>query len=154
MAAVAAVKKPPPAPPGVEIVWHKVPRVVRAYVEPALRSALWLLPSWCHRLTMLMSPTDDTEGTQAGMIGQPEYRKADIKLFPNLVTERPADLPDIFAEEIIHVITEPLARLAEDYAREATGGEGKTWEIAKAQIHAANEGIAADLLHALRSRGL
>ena len=95
----------------VKVTWHSsMPKEIRQTVEPLLKKYRFLIPGWCHDLSIGYG---DCEGAIAGIEVKPEYRMAKMTIYQAWVRSD-ADYRDgTIAHELIHIALTPMQHYVE-----------------------------------------
>jgi hypothetical protein len=83
---------------------------VRAAIEPHLVKWAFLIPAWCHELTVKWDD-DDTSSALCVKVFY-EYRSADLIVLPNFLTSPAARERDV-VHELLHLSLAPLTIVCE-----------------------------------------
>jgi hypothetical protein len=123
-----------------------LPMEVRIAVEEHLTKWAHVVPAWCLELNVIWD--DDNTSAAASMTVHYEYRRSDLKIFPNFLTC--ADLRERnILHELLHIVTEPMYNTMKDLKGVVADKhpEMKAW--AEENMRMAVEMVTCDLTAAL-----
>lgn len=123
-----------------------LPMEVRITVEPHLKKWAHVVPSWCHELNVLWD--DDNTNAAASVTVHYEYRRADLKIFPNFLTCNDRRESNIL-HELLHIMTEPMYNTMKDLKATVADKHPELKAWAEENMRMAIESVTCDLTAAL-----
>lgn len=133
----------------VDVRFESMPKEVRAAAKPTFDAFLWLVPTWCHTLTVTFESTAEVD-TAASCDAQPEYRQAHIALHQGWLTEDDKGRRRYIIHELCHLVVAPLALLTDSIVGKVFTDAGKP--ILEEQARVALEGVVQDLAYLIERK--
>jgi hypothetical protein len=96
-----------------DVRYEPMPKEVKAALAPLLKEFLFLIPTWCHQLTICYK-TENPNGSAAECDSSWEYHFAVITFFPDWLDEDESNRRNLFLHEILHVIQAPAVSFVDD----------------------------------------
>jgi len=124
---------------------NNLPKEMRSIFKKAIDKYSELVPTWCHVIYVKLEDVDE-DGSPAHIQVQERYREATITLSTAILSEEPKERIDrIILHEIIHILIDPLATVAQRVIAKTIENEKfKGW--AEGQLEEKEEAVIQDLL--------
>lgn len=132
-----------------DIRWDAMPPEIRKAAEPIINRYAWLLPTWCHVLTVGYENTADTSSV-ATCDAEPEYRQARIAINQAWLEQSAGDRRAALVHELAHLVVAPLAKFAESMVEKLFNEPAKS--IMDEQFRVAMESTVEDFAAAVHGR--
>jgi hypothetical protein len=123
-----------------------VPVEVAALLQPLVEKWSWIVPSICHELRVQFSSDADDEEAIMAVSLSPEYRAADLLVFPRWLTEKKSERERCVVHELCHIVVAPLTEFTYDVINR---GEKATREMLHEHHRRLFEGVVVDLTQSL-----
>lgn len=120
-----------------------IPPEIRGAVEPILTRHLHQLPRWVLEVWVTFKTQSET-GDLASMNTLPEYRRANLTLFPGFLTDNAREREDTIVHEFLHVHIQPMSSAFHALA-EVCGASEDAKKLAREAWRVAMEGAVSDL---------
>lgn len=132
-----------------EIRWEGMPPEVRRAAEPTFVRFQWLLPTWCHVLTVGYENSQDLSAV-ATCDAEPEYRQARITINQAWLEQSASDRRAAIVHELSHLVLAPLAKFAESMVEKLFNEPARS--IMDEQFRVAMESTVEDFAAAVYAR--
>ncbi len=133
------------------------PPEVRAVAEPLLERFAWLVPSWCHTVSVQWEgdPGEDDAQSSARTQISFAYRSARLQFLPMFLTDSERQREADVIHELLHLSIQPLCQYAMEVVDRCLKEESpKFHETVIEELRVRNEGAVEDLMHAIQAKTL
>lgn len=131
----------------LDLRYDAMPKEVKAALTPMVKEFLYLIPTWCHQLTIHYKGDANDEGHSADCDASWEYHYAHLTFYPAWLDEDEPNRRAMVLHEVLHIIQAPAISFVDELL--TTISDTQTKQILEKQWNKAQEFVNEDFANVL-----